>query len=244
MQLFTEPHALSLEARVLYARPGAILVDRSPFFPGGGGQLADRGRILHRGGEARFAGASAGEGGVWLALDGPEPEGDATVLLEADPVFRSLMCELHTAAHIANSVVFQAFGGALLTGAQLGEDGTFRVDFDLPGVENDRLRATEDAMNEAVRADHPVRAVFMPYEEAAAMPGLFRSKSVAPPPQPDGRVRIVEIGALDRQACGGTHLASTGLCRPLRILKVDNKGRQNRRLRIGLDGPAVPLPSA
>ncbi|MFO1149822.1 MAG: alanyl-tRNA editing protein [Alsobacter sp.] len=240
MLVFTEPLALSVEARVLDAGPGTILVDRSPFFPGGGGQLADRGRIQHRGGAARFAGAHAAEGGVWLALDGPEPRGDATVLLEVDPAFRALMCELHTAAHIANSVVFQAFGGALLTGAQLAEDGTFRVDFDLPGVENDRLRATQDAMNAAIRADHPVRAVSMPYDEAAATPGLFRSKSVAPPPQPDGRVRIVEIGTLDRQACGGTHLASTGLSRTLRILKVDNKGRQNRRLRIGLEGPPAP----
>jgi len=63
---------------------------------------------------------------------------------------------------------------------------------------------------------------------------LIRSRSVAPPPTPDGRIRIVEITGLDRQACGGTHLASTGGSPPIRILKIDNKGRHNRRIRIGL----------
>jgi misacylated tRNA(Ala) deacylase len=72
--------------------------------------------------------------------------------------------------------------------------------------------------------------------EAQNTPGLIRSRSVAPPPTPDGTIRIVEIAGLDRQACGGTHLASTGASRPVRILKIDNKGRHNRRIRIGLQG--------
>jgi misacylated tRNA(Ala) deacylase len=70
--------------------------------------------------------------------------------------------------------------------------------------------------------------------EAQATPGLIRSRSVAPPPTPDGKIRIVEIVGLDRQACGGTHLASTGGSVPIRILKIDNKGRHNRRIRFGL----------
>ena len=69
--------------------------------------------------------------------------------------------------------------------------------------------------------------------EAQATPGLIRSRSVAPPPTPDGKIRIVEIAGLDRQACGGTHLASTGGSAPIRILKIDNKGRHNRRIRFG-----------
>jgi misacylated tRNA(Ala) deacylase len=91
-------------------------------------------------------------------------------------------------------------------------------------------------MNDALRRDLPVSVAWMPYAEAAAVPGLFRSKGVAPPPQTDGLVRIVSIGDLDRQACGGTHLTATGACRPLRILRIDNKGRQNRRMKIGLAG--------
>ena len=75
---------------------------------------------------------------------------------------------------------------------------------------------------------------YVPMHEAHAEHGLIRSRSVAPPPTPDGKIRIVEIVGLDRQACGGTHLASTGQSPPIRILKVDNKGRHNRRVRIGL----------
>jgi misacylated tRNA(Ala) deacylase len=87
-----------------------------------------------------------------------------------------------------------------------------------------------------IRQDLPVRETYVGEDEAFDEPGLIRSRSVTPPPTADGRIRVVEIAGLDRQACGGTHLASTGASRPLRILKIDNKGRHNRRLRIGLDG--------
>jgi misacylated tRNA(Ala) deacylase len=227
------PDLLELEEEVLESRPGAILVARSPFFPGGGGQLADRGTIRHSGGAVPLARETADPRGAWLEFGSAERVA-GRVLLAVDPVFRRLMCELHTVAHIVNSVVFDAFGGALLTGAQLAADGTLRVDFDLPGAENDRLRALERPINELIRRDLPVRTSDMPRAVAEAMPGLFRSKSVAPPPREDGTVRIVEIVGLDRQACGGTHLPSTGRSRPVRILKVDNKGRHNRRVRVGL----------
>lgn len=131
-------------------------------------------------------------------------------------------------------LVYTRFGGALLTGAQLGADGTFRVDVDLPGADNDALRALEGPLNDVIRADLPISSTFVPYDEAQAVPGLFRSKAVAPPPGPDGLVRIVEIAGLDRQACGGTHLSSTGQARPARIVKIDNNGRQNRRIKVSV----------
>jgi misacylated tRNA(Ala) deacylase len=81
----------------------------------------------------------------------------------------------------------------------------------------------------------------VPLDDARREHGLIRSRSVAPPPTPDGLVRIVEIAGLDRQACGGTHLASTGNSHPIRILKIENKGRHNRRVRIALFG-AAPAP--
>ena len=145
------------------------------------------------------------------------------------------MCELHTLAHIANSIVFQTFDGALLTGAQLSGDGTFRLDFDLPASDADRLRMLAGPINDVIRADLPIRAFLMSWDAANAVPGLFRSKAVSPPRQADGNVRIVEIGDIDQQGCGGTHLKSTGDARPVRILKVDNKGRQNRRIKVGFD---------
>ncbi|MCJ9712568.1 alanyl-tRNA editing protein, partial [Bordetella hinzii] len=111
-----------------------------------------------------------------------------------------------------------------------------RMDFDLPEADNDRIRALEGAINDAIRQDLPVRDVYLPMAEAQQAHGLIRSKSVAPPPTEDNLIRIVDIVGLDRQACGGTHLARTGACRPLRILKIDNKGRHNRRVRLALAG--------
>jgi misacylated tRNA(Ala) deacylase len=146
------------------------------------------------------------------------------------------MRALHTDLHIVNAVVFQGFDGALVTGVQMNEDGTARIDFDLPDADNDRLRAIEEPVNALIRQDLAVRQDYLPEAVAFAEPGLIRSRSVAPPPTADGQVRVVEIVGLDRQACGGTHLASTGGSPPIRILKIDNKGRHNRRLRIGLAG--------
>jgi misacylated tRNA(Ala) deacylase len=144
------------------------------------------------------------------------------------------MRELHTDTHVLNAVVFQSFAGALVTGAQLNADGTARMDFDLPDADNARLRALEPAINDAIRENLPVSTSYVPVDAAAERHGLIRTRSVAPPPTTDGQIRIVEIVGLDRQACGGTHLASTGASRPIRILKVDNKGRHNRRVYIGL----------
>lgn len=234
MQLLCQsnPELLELEAEVLDARPGAVLLAQTPAFPGGGGQLPDRAFIQWDKGEAVVRAMTFDERGWWHEFESEAEIVDRVrVLVNAE--FRRLMCELHTLAHVTNSVVFQNFGGALLTGAQLSADGTFRVDFDLAGSDMDRLRALAGPINDAIRQDLPIRAFQMPWEEANSVPGLFRSKSVSPPRQADGNVRIVEIGELDRQACGGTHLTSTVQSRPVRILKVDNKGRQNRRIKVG-----------
>jgi Ser-tRNA(Ala) deacylase AlaX len=90
-----------------------------------------------------------------------------------------------------------------------------------------QLRVAPDV----IRQDLPVRYAYVTEADALAEHGLIRNRSVAPPPAPDGTIRVVEIVGLDRQACGGTHLASTAGSRPLRILKIDNKGRK-----IGLTG--------
>jgi misacylated tRNA(Ala) deacylase len=154
-----------------------------------------------------------------------------------DPAFRRLMRAVHTDTHILNAFVFRTFNGALVTGVQIGEDGTARMDFDVPEADNDRLRALEGPINDAIAQDLPVRFTYVPMAEALAQRGLIRTQAVAPPPTPDGLIRIVEIADLDRQACGGTHLAATGGSPPIRILKIDNKGRHNRRVKIGLVTP-------
>jgi misacylated tRNA(Ala) deacylase len=227
------PDVLTLATRALDARPGAVALEQTPFHPGDGGQLADRGLLRWSNGEAVVVGFESREGRLWHLLSAPaEPSGAVEAVV--DPAFRTLMTELHTGTHVLNALVYQQFEGALVTGAQLNDDGSARMDFDLPDADNDRLRALEPAINDVIRQDLPLRFAYVPLAEAAAQPGLLRSKSVTPPPDEDGTVRIVEIVGLDRQACGGTHLASTARSRPLRILKIDNKGRHNRRVRIGL----------
>jgi misacylated tRNA(Ala) deacylase len=226
------PDVLVFETSVVDARPGAVVLEQTPFHPGGGGQLADRGVLAWAGGEARVTGFETTEGRAWhLLADAVEPSG--VVRASVDPVFRAAQTELHTAAHVLNALVYRQFNGALLTGAQLGDDGTARCDFDLPDVDNDRLRALEGALDDVIRQDLPLRYAWVPRADAERAAGLLRSRSVAPPPSPDGMIRIVEIVGLDRQACGGTHLASTGRSRRIRILKIDNKGRHNRRVRYG-----------
>jgi misacylated tRNA(Ala) deacylase len=148
--------------------------------------------------------------------------------------FRQLMRELHTDTPLLNALVFRAFDGALVTGAQMHADGSARMDSDLPRADNDQLRAFEPLINDAIRQDLRVYTGYVPLAEAQAQVGSIRNRSVAPPPTPDGQVRIVAIDELDRQACGGTHLHSTGASRPVRITKVDNKGLQNRRVYIAV----------
>ena len=231
------PDTLVLETRVVNARPGAVILERSPFHPGGGGQLADRGVLRWSGGEVRVVGIEATAEGFWHLLAEPvELAGAVETAVDAD--FRSMMAQLHTDTHILNALVFRDFARALVTGAQLNADGTARMDFDLPEADNDRLRALEPEINDVIRQDLPVRYAYVTEADALAERGLVRNRSVAPPPAADGTIRVVEIVGLDRQACGGTHLASTRGSGPLRILKIDNKGRHNRRVKIGLAGPS------
>jgi len=240
MHLFCHEHpeTLVLETTAVAAWPGKVALAETPFYPGGGGQLADRGLLRWKDGEARVIGFEYSSGRLWHLLDS---QAELTGSLEAavDPAFRRTMRQLHTGTHILNAFVFQSFDGALVTGVQMYEDGTARMDFDVPGADNDRLRALEAPINDVIAQDIPVNLSYVPMAEAQAERGLIRSRSVAPPPTPDGRIRIVEIVGLDRQACGGTHLSSTGASPPIRILKIDNKGRHNRRVRIALDAKSL-----
>jgi len=229
-----QPDLYEHDATVLAAAPGRVVLDRSAFHPGGGGQVSDLGWLEHAGGVVPVVGIESIDGTVWHVLgDDVAPTGAVVVRVDADQ--RSRVAQLHTDSHILNALVFEQFPGTLVTGAQINSDGTGRMDFDLSEVDNDALRALDGGVNAVINQGLDVRSVYVDATEAATTKGLVRSLSVAPPPTPEGRLRIIDIQGIDRQACGGTHLSNTAQSAPFRITKVESKGKRNRRIRFALD---------
>jgi misacylated tRNA(Ala) deacylase len=228
-----EPDVYVFETDVLVSEPGRIKLAASWLHPGGGGQPPDRASLVGGFGGANIIGVEADGIATWHLVDAAVPAGER-VRVTIDREHRAMIAQLHTDTHILNALVFAQFDGALVTGAKISPDGTAHMDFDLPDVDNDRLRALEAPINDVIRAGLAVRASYVTIEEASRTKGLVRNLAVAPPPTPDGRFRVIEIEGVDRQACGGTHLSATNQSRPITITKVDNKGRRNRRVKLVL----------
>lgn len=228
-----EPDVYSFETDVLASNDGRIQLAESWLHPGGGGQPPDKAVVTGAFGTANIIDVQTEGRRAWHVVDAPVPAGER-VSIRIDREHRMRIAQLHTDTHILNALVFQAFDGALVTGAKISSDGTAHMDFDLPDVDNDRLRALEEPINDVIRAGLAVRASYVTIAEASRAKGLIRNLAVAPPPTPDGRYRVIDIEGLDRQACGGTHLTSTTESPFIAITKVDNKGRRNRRVKIAL----------
>jgi misacylated tRNA(Ala) deacylase len=232
-----QPDLVEHDALVVDARPGRVQLDRSAFHPGGGGQVCDTGWIEYGGGVVAVTGiepAGAAHGVVWHVLGDDTIELSGTVVVRVDGERRARVASLHTDSHVLNALVFDRFPGTLVTGAQINADGTGRMDFDLSQVDNDVLRGLDAGVNDVIARGLEVRSVYVDAAEADAISGLVRSLSVAPPPTPDGRLRVIDIDGVDRQACGGTHLSNTAESASFRITKVENKGKRNRRIRFEL----------
>lgn len=229
-----QPDLYEHAAAVIDAAPGRVVLDRSAFHPGGGGQVCDAGTLEHTGGVVTVTGIETVDEVVWHVLD-QEIELAGDVVVRVDAAHRSRVAQLHSDSHVLNAIVYERWPGTLVTGAQINADGTGRMDFDLSEVDNDALRGLDAAVNDVIRAGPDVRGVYVDANDAASVAGLVRSLSVAPPPTPDGRLRIIEIDGVDRQACGGTHLTNMAQSAPFRITKVESKGKRNRRIRFALD---------
>jgi misacylated tRNA(Ala) deacylase len=229
----TDPDRYEFETEIVESRPGAVVLTNSWLHPGGGGQPPDRATLEAMTGAYAVTGIENDGERTWHLLDATEaPSGSVRVVI--DRGYRARVAQLHTDTHILNALVFQRFDGALVTGAKITGEGTAHMDFDLPSVEGDRLRSLEGELNDIIRQALPVRSTYVALDEAGAANGLVRNLAVSPPPTPEGTLRVIEIVGLDRQACGGTHLTNTAESAPVRIMKVDNKGRRNRRIRIAL----------
>jgi misacylated tRNA(Ala) deacylase len=214
---------------------GGIIVDASVFYPTGGGQPGDAGRIAWEGGEAAIATAVKGEGGtvVLVPEDGaPRPAVGDEIRQMLDWDRRHLHMRVHTALHLLSVVI-----PLPVTGGSIGA-GKGRLDFDMPETPEGR-EGIEAALNALVARDLAVTEEWITDAELEANPGLVKTMSVKPP-MGSGRVRLVRIGLgadqVDLQPCGGTHVARTGEIGPLRLGKIEKKGARNRRVGLLLDG--------
>ncbi len=228
-----DPYAASCEARVVAVNDrGGILLDRTVFYPTGGGQPGDSGALrLAGGGEVKIATAVKGDGAdevVHVPAEGEAPPavGD-TVTAALDWARRHRLMRMHTCLHLLSAVL--PFS---VTGGQVGADKS-RLDFDIADPSGLDKQAITEKLNELITADHAVRPIWITDDELAAKPDLVKTMSVKPP-MGAGRVRLIEVADLDLQACGGTHVARTGEIGPVEVRKIENKGRQNRRVIVQL----------
>lgn len=230
-----QPDLLEHDASIVDARPGAVMLSRSALHPGGGGQVCDTAVLEAADARVAVTALEEHDGAFWHVLDDPVLELSGDVLVQIDAERRSLVSQLHTDSHLLNAMVFERFDGALVTGAQINADGTGRMDFDLQEVDNAVLRSLDTDVNALIQRGIDVHSAYVDAKDAAQTEGLVRSMSVAPPPTPDGQLRLIDIEGVDRQACGGTHLSNTAESQPFVITKVENKGKRNRRIRFRLD---------
>ncbi len=224
-----DAYVRSCEAAVTASGAGGVELDRTVFYPRGGGQPGDTGRLAWTGGEAAIIDAVKGEtaGSVLHVLgEGatPPPPGErVTATLDWDR--RHRLMRMHTCLHLLSAVLDYP-----VTGGQVG-DGKGRLDFDIPEAILDKEEITT-SLNGLVEADHRVEQEWISDKELAAQPELVKTMSVKPPAGV-GRVRLMRIGGdVDLQPCGGTHVKSTGEIGAVRVRKIEKKGRQNRRVSI------------
>ncbi len=220
-------------ARVVAAYPGGIVLDRTVFYAAGGGQPGDTG-VLRLSGGSTIAILDTVKGGdadevVHVPAPGiPLPAPGTALVAEIDWDRRYRLMRMHTCLHLLCSVVPGA-----VTGGQVG-DGRGRLDFDVPGSSLDKA-AIDARLNALVAAAHALAPRWISDEELARKPELVRTMSVKPPVG-SGQVRLVEITGVDLQPCGGTHVRNTAEIGPVAVTRIENKGRQNRRVVLAFAG--------
>ncbi len=206
-----------------------VRLDRSIFYPTGGGQPGDTGVLRWDGGEARIVDAIKADGGDVLhvlAPESPRPAVGTSVHSALDWERRYRHMRMHTAMHVMSSLI-----KGDVTGGQVGADKS-RLDFNLEGEVPTKEWVTAE-LNRLIALDRPVTPQWITDEELAARPELVKTMSVRPP-MGAGRVRLLAIEGVDLQACGGTHVARTGEIGRVECTKVENKGKMNRRFIIAL----------
>ena len=221
-----DPYLQSCNATVLSAGVDGICVDRTVFYAMGGGQPGDTGKIVRANGDTiRITDTrKAADGSAILHVpDGADslPDMGETVQMSIDWERRHRFMRMHSCMHLLCAVI-----PAAVTGGSI-RDGSGRLDFDLPEPPDKEHITTR--LNALIAQDRPRHLRWITDAEMAQQPELVRTMSVQPP-SGVGRVRLVEFEGIDLQPCGGTHVASTGEIGPVRIAKIEKKGKHNRRV--------------
>jgi misacylated tRNA(Ala) deacylase len=223
----------SSPATVVAVDGGGVQLDRTLFYPMGGGQPGDRGTLTTADGQVfKIVDTRKGEvpdSVVHLLEEGSAaPAVGAAVTAAIDWDYRYRLMRMHTCMHLLCAVV-----PGSVTGGQIS-DGKARLDFDVPGdaLDKDEIAAK---LNALIAGGHAVETRWITDEELAAKPELIRTMSVKPPTGA-GRVRLLDIVGVDLQPCGGTHIRNTAEIGPVVVTKIENKGRQNRRVNIAFAG--------
>jgi misacylated tRNA(Ala) deacylase len=217
------------------ADTNAVALAETAFFPTGGGQPNDLGTLTFDGAVAEVVDVTKGrDGHVWhtLAAGATLPAAGTAVAGEIDWERRYLLMRIHSAQHVLNGVIWNEYG-AQVTGASM-TPGEGRLDFELPSMSQEFARTVEAAVNEQIDRDLEVRVLFLPRSEADRDPSLMRLKANLIPRSVDP-LRVIDIVGLDRQADGGTHVASTREIGRVRVLEAKSKGKANKRIRIAVE---------
>jgi misacylated tRNA(Ala) deacylase len=232
---YRDAYARSASARLLQADTDGVILDRTVFYPGGGGQPADAGWLVLPSG-VRLAVLSArkrSDDVVHVLEEGAElPPVASEVTVEVDWGRRHALMRTHSALHVLCGVVWRDHG-AQVTGGNM-EPLSGRMDFEFETMSGELVGEIERRVNEEVAADREIRVKVLPRDEAFAIPDLIRTKINLLPPG-ISEVRTIEIVGLDLQADGGTHVARTSEIGRIRVTGYESKGRINKRIRIALE---------
>jgi misacylated tRNA(Ala) deacylase len=244
---YRDSYARQVVATVVASQPGAsgggplVVLDRTVFYPGGGGQPADRGAFLRAlDGRTWTVRAARRDGGEIVhelePAEGEPPQPGDQLQMDLDWPRRHLLMRTHTALHTLCGVVWRDYG-AQVTGGNM-EPGLARMDFEFEHMQADLVEAIETTVNAELARGREIRVNVLPRDQAFAIPDLIRTKVNLLPPG-IAEIRTIEIVGLDLQADGGTHVANTTEVGQIRVTGYESKGRINKRIRIALVDPGA-----
>lgn len=227
-----DSYVRDFDAVVVAVEGRRVALDRTAFYPSGGGQPDDRGTLESTSGRWTVTGVHKQAGEVWHEIGADPPHPGERVHAVLDWPRRYALMRTHTAMHVLCGVIWRDYG-ASVTGGNM-EPRRGRMDFEFERMRAELVHEIDDKINAEVRAAREVRSAMLPREQAFEIPDLIRTKINLLPPE-ISQVRIVEIVGLDLQADGGTHVANTREVGPLRIVDYKSKGAINKRLVLELE---------